>query len=94
MATGYTKGFLYRARFAQSQLESMLDDARQTLLASGPESIVNWSDNATSMGKRIEMTAAEWIDELIYSLALLDPGKYGDRFSADMTTPAFPGRFT
>ena len=94
MATGYTKGFLYRARFAQSQLENMLSEARQTLIASGPESIVNWSDNATSMGKRIEMTAAEWIDELVYSLAMMDPEKYGDRFSPDMTTPAFPGRFT
>lgn len=93
MATGYTKGFLYRARFTQTQLEAMLCEARDALLTSGPESIMNWSDNSTSVTKRIELTIAEWLDELIYSLAMIDPTTYGDRQAADSSTPAFPNRF-
>lgn len=71
----------------------MLTEARAAVMESGPESIMSWSDNSTSVSKRPEMTVADWLDELIYSLARLDPTTYGDRQSADMTTPAFPARF-
>jgi hypothetical protein len=87
-------GFLYRARFAKAELEDMLCQARSAVMESGPESIMSWSDNSTSVSKRPEMTVAEWLDEIVYSLALIDPATYGDRQQADISTPAFPGRFT
>ncbi len=89
----FQKGFLYRARFPQTDLEAMLDRARAELMESGPESLVSWSDNGTNASKQIEMTVAEWLDELVYSLELLDPDKYEGRHTANVTTAGFPGRF-
>jgi hypothetical protein len=93
MSTGYQKGFLYRARFTQSQIEDMLHRAQDQLIETGPESILSWSDNGTSTSKRPELTVSQWLDEIIYSLALLDPAKYGDREAQDVTQAAFPRRF-
>lgn len=93
MANPTARGFLYRARFAQAEMERMLDDAKCKLLTSGPESIMSWSDNGTNISKRPEMTVAEWVDELIYSLTLTDPDTYADRTPPDVTTAAFPRRF-
>lgn len=93
MAIQFTKGFLYRARFTQVELESMLEDVKAQLLSGGPESIMSWSDNGTTVSKRPEMTVAEWLDEIVYSLSLLDPDTYGDREQSDVTIAAFPNRF-
>ena len=92
MAT--TRGFLYRARFEKLELERMLEKARAQLVENGPESIMSWGDNGTNVTKRPELTVAEWVDEIVYSLALTDPDTYADRTSADVTTAAFPRRFS
>ena len=93
MATTYTRGFLYRARFTEAQILAMLADAQAKLLASGPEQIMTWTDNGTTVSKRPDMTVGEWLDEITYSLALVNPDDYGDRESADQTVAAFPNRF-
>lgn len=93
MALQFTRGFLYRARYDKSELLNLLDEAKSQLLTSGPESILSWSDNGTTVSKRPEMTVAEWLDEIAYSLALIDPENYGDRVESDETIAAFPNRY-
>jgi len=93
MAVTFTRGFLYRLQFAKSDLEAMRDQVRAQLLSSGPESIMSWGSNGESVSKRPEMTVAEWADEIMYSLALTDPEKYGTRLAADVTTAGFDRRY-
>jgi hypothetical protein len=93
MATGFQKGFLYRTGFTEAELLSLRESAKADLIASGPESITSWSDNGTTVNKRPEMTVAEWLEEIQYSLYLTDPETYGDRIQPDMSVAAFKNRF-
>jgi len=54
---------------------------------------MSWGSNGESVSKRPEMTVAEWADEIMYSLALTDPEKYGTRLAADVTTAGFDRRY-
>lgn len=94
MATNFQSGFLYRAGFTEQELLDLRTQAKEDLIASGPESITSWSVNGNTVNKRPEMTVAEWLEEIQHSLILTDPEVYGDRQQTDMTTAAFPGRFT
>lgn len=93
MATGFAKGFLYRSGFTEAELLSLRTQAKEDLIASGPESITSWSDNGTTVNKRPEMTVAEWLEEINASLALTDPATYAGLIQTDTTTAAFPQRF-
>ena len=93
MAIQFTRGFLYRADFTEDELLHLRAQVKEQLLTSGPESIMSWSDNGTSVSKRPEMTVAEWLDEISYSLALIDPDKYGQRQPLNYSVAAFPNRF-
>jgi hypothetical protein len=93
MATTFTRGFLYRARFTQAELVQMLECVKSKIMDGGPEQIMTWTDNGTTVSKRQDMTVGEWIDEITYSLALLNPDDFGDREASDMTRAAFPNRF-
>lgn len=93
MATGFTKGFLFRSGFTEAELLDLRTQAKADLISSGPESITSWSDNGTTVSKRPEMTVAEWLEEINYSLTLTDPETYGANVQTDMTTAAFPNRF-
>ena len=74
-------------------MESMLAEAQAALMDSGPQSIVSWSDNASSVNKQIQMSAADWLDEIVYSLALINPEKYADRITPNQTTAGFLPRY-
>ena len=93
MALQFTRGFLYRADFTEAELLALRADVKAQLIASGPESIMSWGDNGTNVSKRVEMTVAEWMDEISYSLALLDPDTYGTKQRTDVSVAAFPNRF-
>jgi len=93
MALQFTRGFLYRADFTEAELLSLRSDVKAQLIASGPESIMSWGDNGTNVSKRPEMTVAEWLDEIVYSLALIDPDTYATKQQTDTTIAAFPNRF-
>lgn len=71
----------------------MLAEAQADLMDNGPQSIMSWSDNASSVNKQIQMSVAEWIDEIVYSLALLDPDEYADRVTPNETTAGFMPRY-
>jgi len=93
MANGFQRGFLYRTGFTEAELLALRTEAKADLIASGPESITSWSDNGTTVNKRPEMTVAQWLEEIQYSLALTDPETYALTTQTDMTTAAFPNRF-
>lgn len=89
---GYTKGFLYRARFTQTELESMLSEAKAQLIESGPESIMSWNDNGTNITNRRDLTTGQWVDEIIFSLAMIDP-TYADRELPNSSTAVIHRRY-
>ena len=89
----FTRGFLWRAGFTESELLQMRADVKGKLLTSGPESIMSWSSNGETVSKRPEMSVAEWMEEISYSLALTRPDLYADRIAPDETTAVFPNRF-
>lgn len=93
MATSFQRGFLYRSGFTEQELLDLRTEAKKDLIASGPESITSWSVNGNTVNKRPEMTVAEWLEEIQYSLAMTDPETYGERVQTDVTTAAFPNRF-